>query len=335
MANDWRLTVDAVLELQESAEMDTSPAPSLQWFPQQWLGDPAVQLMGWTARGIHHHLLMVAWKGFDLDGDAVPCSLPGDASLIAGICQQPPEWDTIWGSISRAWKHYRGRWWNLGLCRSYLSQMDKRRVRKGAADARWAKRDSKADANASKRDANASADDACAEIVQCSSSSSSIPSSASPPNTEKDTAEAADSRVLDDCGIEIAEEADKTARTREKRARVAYLSQRIPGLDDAAKADGCADWWSWRMATVGSAKKPNAWRQLCQLRKLCKWSLQHGPADVLRLVGMAQKNGWGGIEWSYLSGNGSGQRRAEVPAGESPAQAAARMRAAYMKGREA
>ena len=59
MANDWRETVQTVLDLQADEDMKTAPGPSLQWYPQQWLGDPAVQLMSMVARGCHHHLLML------------------------------------------------------------------------------------------------------------------------------------------------------------------------------------------------------------------------------------------------------------------------------------
>lgn len=167
MANDWRTTVDEVLALQAIDGIDTSPAPGFQWFPQQWLGDAAVLLMSWRARGIHHHLLMIAWKGFDLDEDAVPCSLPDDEGMLKALCQQPAEWADLWPQVKRGWKARKDRLWNIGLCRSYLRQMKTRRVRKAAADARWGREQCKTDANASNQDANAS-------VLHCSSSSSSL-----------------------------------------------------------------------------------------------------------------------------------------------------------------
>lgn len=137
MANDWRDVVGEVLALQGDPEMKTNPGPALQWYPAQWLGDAAVQLMSMEARGVHHHLLMTAWKGFSVDGDAVPCSIPEDAEVLKAICHHPARWAEVWPQVARAWKALGGRLWNLGLCREYLRQMAKRRSSKGSADARW------------------------------------------------------------------------------------------------------------------------------------------------------------------------------------------------------
>lgn len=153
MANDWRETVETVLALQDDPDMDTSPGPALQWYPAQWAGDPAVQLMSMEARGIHHHLLMVAWRGFALDERAVPCSLPDDSEMLRALCQHPAGWDGSWPQVARAWKAHAGRLWSLGLCRSYLAQMTKRRAARESAAVRWG---SERNANASRKDANAS-----------------------------------------------------------------------------------------------------------------------------------------------------------------------------------
>jgi len=175
MANDWRETVDAVIDLQAD-EMNTEPGPSLQWYPQQWLGDQMVALMDFQAQGVHHHLLMIAWKGFDLDEDPIPCSIPDDPDLIGDLVKLP-EWDSCWRQVARAWKRYKGRLWNVGLCRSYIHQMQNRRGAKKAADARWGNAQCATDANASKKDANASRTDAESRNAQPSSPPSSPPSS--------------------------------------------------------------------------------------------------------------------------------------------------------------
>lgn len=169
MANDWRETVEEVLALQDDPDMKTNPGPALQWYPAQWLGDAAVQLMSMEARGVHHHLLMTAWKGFAVDGDAVPCSLPEDAEVLKAICHHPTRWAEVWPQVARAWKALGGRLWNLGLCREYLRQMAKRRSSKGSADARWNRSESEKDANASRGHANASHPDATVPNLECSS----------------------------------------------------------------------------------------------------------------------------------------------------------------------
>ncbi len=177
MANDWRKIVADVIEIQEDAEIDSSPGPALQWYPSQWLSDPAVQLMSMAARGVHHHLLMVAWKGFDLDDKAIPCSIPDDADLLKALCQHPQEWELMWPMVRRGWKSSGERLWNLGLCRVYLDQMKRRRSAKRSADARWMRSVSGRNAPGSLGDANASESHAVASNLQCSSSSSSSSSS--------------------------------------------------------------------------------------------------------------------------------------------------------------
>lgn len=169
MANDWRDVVGEVLALQGDPEMKTNPGPALQWYPAQWLGDAAVQLMSMEARGVHHHLLMTAWKGFSVDGDAVPCSIPEDAEVLKAICHHPARWAEVWPQVARAWKALGGRLWNLGLCREYLRQMAKRRSSKGSADARWQRSEPGNDANAPRGHANASPTDAIAPNRECSS----------------------------------------------------------------------------------------------------------------------------------------------------------------------
>lgn len=141
MGNDWHDVVDRVLQLQEDPDIDSKPGPSLQWYPEKWMSDPTVMLMGMAARGVHFHLLNLAWKGFSIEGDAPPCSLDPDPEILRAISQRPNSWDEIWPEVKRAWKEYRDRLWNLGLCRAYLSQMENRRRRsragKKAAQARW------------------------------------------------------------------------------------------------------------------------------------------------------------------------------------------------------
>lgn len=169
MANDWREVVEEVLALQDDPDIKTSPGPALQWYPAQWLGDSAVQLMSMEARGVHHHLLMTAWKGFAVEGDAVPCSVPADVEMLKAICLHPAGWESIWPQVARGWRELGGRLWNLGLCREYLRQMAKRRSSKGSADARWQRSQPGNNANASKTNANASSKDAKGSKRECSS----------------------------------------------------------------------------------------------------------------------------------------------------------------------
>lgn len=208
MANDWRETVDEVLWLHQDSDFDTAPGPALQWYPAQWLGDAAVQLMSLEAEGAHHRLLMLAWKGLDLDEDPVPCSIPDDVELLGDVCRADPErWPRIWRQVSRGWRRHQGRLWNLGLCREYVKQMGKRLQSKRNADARWAAERKRAAAQ--NGDANAQPTDANAGDLQCSSSSSS--SSSSIPD-KKEEREAGDTLP----GVEPTEPEPKKARYQEE-----------------------------------------------------------------------------------------------------------------------
>lgn len=189
MANDWRMTVQAVIDLQADEDMKTAPGPSLQWYPQQWLGDPAVQLMSMAARGCHHHLLMLAWKGFEIDPEraAVPCSLPDSPAALKALCHHPEGWVEIYTQVLVGWKDLDGRIWNLGLCRSYLQQMKTRRGKQKGGRARAAQQQESKSANAADDLANAEPESANAENGD-SSSSPTPPSSPtagfSPPEEE-------------------------------------------------------------------------------------------------------------------------------------------------------
>lgn len=190
MANDWRETVEAVIDLQADKDMKTAPGPSLQWYPQQWLGDPAVQLMSMPARGCHHHLLMLAWKGFDPDPatSPPPCSLPEDHSILKALCQHPADWEEIFQQVGVAWKWFDGRIWNLGLCRSYLQQMKTRRGKQKGGRARAAQQQGSKSANGGRVSANAADPIPNAENGNSSSSptSSSPPTAAAPREEKKD-----------------------------------------------------------------------------------------------------------------------------------------------------
>lgn len=117
---DWQEIVAEVLEWQEQGEVDSAPPPAIpQWYVKDWLGDRNVMVMDFTARGMHHHLLMVAWQ------ESPPCSLPDDDLMLRAYCghPEPDSWAHLWPMISRGWRKLGDRWWNLGLCKAYLRAM--------------------------------------------------------------------------------------------------------------------------------------------------------------------------------------------------------------------
>ena len=327
MATQWRATVDAVIELQ-GGELDARPAPGLQWFPSQWLGDAAVQLMGWTARGLHHHLLMVSWKGFDLDDDAIPASLPDDMELLAAICQHPDGWDDLWRQIARAWKLYEGRWWNLGLCRSYLAQMKKRAKAKSSADARWGQEHANASpghANASLQHANAPKTDAPESPRECSSSSSS-PSSSDPEEeraaedavaplsvfgdllTEREKISLADLMAgdpVDPATVVSLKLTDEDRMRMERLYLLASMERRTRSA--VGEADSAFELWAtWRRAArdIGRKKGAEDWSNEVQCLRPLLDKGRKG-AEILRALGVT--GSWRRFDWSF-KGAGNGGR---------------------------
>lgn len=198
MANDWRQAVDQLLELQASAEMNTEPGDGFVFFPEKWLGDQLVTMMRLDSQGAHIRLLALAWRGFDLDPDTkkIPCSIPLDEELLCSLVGNPESWDRIWPQLKRVWREHNGRLWCMGLVRSYLKQMQGRRIKKKAASARW---------------------DAPARAVQCRDHAGA--SSSDAPACETDAGASAVQRILSGSGSgsgdELKEGRERRAKTRD------------------------------------------------------------------------------------------------------------------------
>jgi uncharacterized protein YdaU (DUF1376 family) len=110
-------------------------SPSFQFYPKQWLGDDNVLLMDWAARGMHVHLMCIAWQ------QDPPCTLPDDDSIIRKWCGNPKQWSKLRLQILRSWKSMGGRWVQEGLLREFEKQQKYSDSRRQAAEARWKKDD--------------------------------------------------------------------------------------------------------------------------------------------------------------------------------------------------
>lgn len=112
-----------------------SHAPAFQFYPKQWLGDDKILGMDWDARGMHVHLLCIAWQ------QSPPCSLPDDDAALRKWCGNPKRWRKVKDQILSAWKMIDGRWVQEGLLREYEKQRQYSQSRREAAEARWGKKD--------------------------------------------------------------------------------------------------------------------------------------------------------------------------------------------------
>lgn len=150
---DANTLIDRLLWLHEEVavelqgKVDFTPPPSFSFYQDRWLSDGVVALMDSAAEGNHIRLMCYAWQGM---GGAPPCSLPTDEDQIRAWCKWPTdeEWiprrRVIFGDpeaeppLIRAWRLRDGRWWQLGLIRSYLDLMHRRVKMTRAAAKRWA-----------------------------------------------------------------------------------------------------------------------------------------------------------------------------------------------------
>lgn len=95
-----------------------SGSPAFQHYVKQWLGDDKVMSMDWDARGVHFHLMNVAWQ------QEPRCSIPGDETSILkwlpGLGKKA--WERIWPQVREAWELRDGRYFQKGLERSLKKQ---------------------------------------------------------------------------------------------------------------------------------------------------------------------------------------------------------------------
>lgn len=108
-------------------------SPAFQLYVKQWLGDDKVMLMDWDARGMHVHLMCIAWQQED------PCTLPDDDEVLKKWLGDPSDWERVKRQIFRAWKLENGRWIQQGLLRTFNKQREFSESRKKAAEKRWGK----------------------------------------------------------------------------------------------------------------------------------------------------------------------------------------------------
>jgi uncharacterized protein YdaU (DUF1376 family) len=102
--------------------------PSFQFYPKQWLGDDKIMLMDWDARGMHFHLLCIAWQ------QPIACSVPADERIIRRWLGSPKDWPRLKAQIFSAWRLENDRWFQDGLLREFNAQ--KRRQENGAKGGR-------------------------------------------------------------------------------------------------------------------------------------------------------------------------------------------------------
>ena len=92
-------------------------------------------LMDWDERGMHVHLMCIAWQ------QDPPCSLPDDDKTLRKWCGHPQRWLKVRPQILRAWKLSDGRWVQEGLLREWEKQRQYSESRRLSAEARWGKKD--------------------------------------------------------------------------------------------------------------------------------------------------------------------------------------------------
>lgn len=112
-------------------------SPAFQFYPKQWLGDDNVMLMDFDARGMHVHLMCIAWQ------QTPPCSIPSDDAIIRKWCgdfKDDKSWERAKQQVFRAWKKRRGRWYQEGLLSQFHKQQRFIKSRSDNARIGWLKK---------------------------------------------------------------------------------------------------------------------------------------------------------------------------------------------------
>jgi uncharacterized protein YdaU (DUF1376 family) len=104
------------------------------FFPKQWLGDDKVLLMDWDARGMHLHLMCMAWQ------QDPPCTIPADEAVLRKWCGNPKRWAKVKNQILAAWKLRDGRYVQEGLLAAYERACNRSESGRKSANARWTKK---------------------------------------------------------------------------------------------------------------------------------------------------------------------------------------------------
>jgi hypothetical protein len=107
--------------------------PAVQWYYKQWLGDNKVLAMGWEARAMHFHLLMMSIQ------EQPPGSIPNDMDVIrrwlslpTGSVDADQTWRRVKPQIFTAWSFRDNRWFNSGMEESLTrSERYKKRYENG------------------------------------------------------------------------------------------------------------------------------------------------------------------------------------------------------------
>ena len=110
--------------------------PAFQWYPRSYLGDGNILLMSWEARGMHVHLLCIAWH------ETPPGSLPNDDGILCKWLGHPRRWSWLKQEIFRAWELRDGRWYHEGLLIELTKQETYAHSRAVNSEKRWKNQDS-------------------------------------------------------------------------------------------------------------------------------------------------------------------------------------------------
>jgi hypothetical protein len=134
----------------------TQPGPAFYFYPTNFFGDQRVQAMSLAAQAVHIALMSYAWSQ-----SRPPGSIPADADFLREQVggeyrnnrfiarfpeaqkQQDREWREVLGQTLSAWVKYKDKLWQVGICKSYIKQIEDRRYRstngKQGADKTWGK----------------------------------------------------------------------------------------------------------------------------------------------------------------------------------------------------
>ncbi len=113
--------------------------PAFQFYPSDFLGDPAVIAMSSEERGVYMTLLCVAW----MEG-----GIPSDLNKVRRLLRLPTKrFDRIWEGVSEKWESDgNGRLTNPRMELVRKERQDFSKKARAAAKVRWAESERNANA---------------------------------------------------------------------------------------------------------------------------------------------------------------------------------------------
>ena len=324
----------AICALRDYLQLDLMPAPAIQWFFGDWLGDRVVRKMAPAARAVHIDCCGYAWQE-----SSFPCSLPAEGTDFDELFDEldDDEMQKVRRQFLRAWIPVNGRIWQRGLLKSWFAQLEQRALKALGPSLRADNRsrvlesllvlrtlgvDAEEVVERSLKRADNQNRQALLSACKAVLSSNAWQESLGVPEesycflgSSSSCSSSSSSAVSKTLGAGSAPEgpprATSESSTTDKQAEIRWHLRELE-VTIAGFGEG---WGSWK-AAQGKTKAGSLWAQILRLRKLHKLSGDYTPKEMIRILEMHAEAAWQGVTIDAITrrfgkgsktGNGSGR----------------------------